>query len=62
MANAKLIAASPLLLEDLIDAAAQLRAYETLHRAKGTSDSMAKAEVNANLAARFEQTIVKATS
>jgi len=61
-ANAKLIAAAPLLLDDLIDAAAQLRRYEALHRAKGSDDSLAKAEVNANLAARFEQTIVKATS
>ncbi|WP_143496102.1 hypothetical protein [Pseudomonas sp. DrBHI1] len=50
------------LLADLIDAAAQLRAYEILHRAKGTADSLAKAEVNANLAARFEQTIAKATA
>lgn len=49
------------LLADLIDAAAQLRQYEALHRAKGTADSLAKAEVNANLAARFEQTIAKAT-
>lgn len=62
MANAKLIAVAPMLLNDLIDAAAQLRAYETLHRGQGTADSLAKAEVNANLAARFEQTIVKATS
>lgn len=61
-ANARLIAAAPLLLDDLIDAAAQLRKYEKLHRAKGTADSLAKAEVNANLAARFEQTIAKATS
>ncbi|WP_110970820.1 hypothetical protein [Pseudomonas huaxiensis] len=50
------------LLADLIDAAAQLRAYEILHRAKGTADSLAKAEVNAGLAARFEQTIAKATA
>jgi len=50
------------LLADLIDAAAQLRQYEALHRAKGTDDSLAKAEVNANLAARFEQTIAKATA
>lgn len=59
-ANAKLIAAAPLLLADLIDAAAQLRKYETLHRAKGTADSLAKAEVNAELASRFEQTIAAA--
>ncbi|MFJ4349409.1 hypothetical protein ACIPZ5_00760 [Pseudomonas sp. NPDC089428] len=61
-ANAKLIAAAPLLLGDLIDAAAQLRKYETLHRAKGTADSQAKAEVNAELASRFEQTIAQATT
>jgi hypothetical protein len=61
MGNAKLIAAAPDLLNDLIDAAAQLRAYEVLHRAKGTDDSTAKAEVNAALATRFEATIAKAT-
>jgi len=61
-ANAKLIATAPDLLADLIDAAGQLRQYEVLHRAKGTADSLAKAEVNANLAARFEQTIAKATA
>ncbi|CRN07950.1 hypothetical protein PYEL_38040 [Pseudomonas sp. URMO17WK12:I11] len=60
--NAKLIAAAPDLLADLIDAAAQLRQYEVLHRAKGTADSLAKAEVNATLAARFEKTIAKATA
>ncbi len=61
-ANAKLIAASPDLLADLELAAFQLRAYEILHRAKGTPDSLAKAKVNADLAARFEQTIAKATA
>ncbi|WP_145257070.1 hypothetical protein [Pseudomonas sp. DE0157] len=61
-ANAKLIAAAPDLLVDLIDAAGQLRQYEVLHRAKSTADSLAKAEVNATLAARFEQTIAKATA
>lgn len=49
-------------LTDLIDAAAQLRAYEILHRAKGTADSTARAEVNVELAARFEATIAKATA
>ncbi|MFJ9993360.1 hypothetical protein ACIQSO_21820 [Pseudomonas putida] len=62
MANAKLIAAAPRLLDDLIDAAAQLRAYEILHRAKGTDDSLAKADVNADLASRFERTIAAATA
>lgn len=61
-ANAALFAAAPMLLDDLIDAAAQLRQYEKLHRAKGTPDSLAKAEVNADLASRFEQTIAKATA
>ena len=70
MANAQLIAAAPRLLiaaaprllDDLVDAAAQLRKYETLHRAKGTADSLAKAEVNAELASRFEQPIAAATA
>lgn len=61
-ANAKLIAAAPMLLADLSEAAAQLRKYEALHRAKGTEDSLAKAEVNADLASRFEQTISAATA
>lgn len=61
-ANARLIAQAPNLLVDLIEAAAQLRKYETLHRAKATTDSMAKAEVNAELASRFEQTIAQATA
>ena len=49
------------LLGDLREAAATLRRYEVLHRAKGTAESDAKAEVNAALAARFEATIAKAT-
>jgi len=49
------------LLADLQEAAATLRRYEQLHRAKGTNDSTAKAEVNAALALRFEATIAKAT-
>ena len=61
-ANARLIAKAPDLLADLMDAAAQLRKYETLHRAKGTTDSLAKAEVNADLASRFEHTIAQATN
>ncbi|SFB74620.1 hypothetical protein SAMN05216344_102208 [Polaromonas sp. OV174] len=58
-ANARLIAAAPELLADLREAAATLRRYEALHRAKGTEDSDAKAEVNAALATRFEATIAK---
>lgn len=46
------------LLKDLQEAAATLRRYEVHHREKGTADSLAKAEVNAELAARFERTIV----
>lgn len=53
--------AAPDLLADLREAAATLRRYEALHRAKGTADSTAKAEVNAELASRFEATIAKAT-
>lgn len=45
---------------DLQEAAATLRRYEQLHRAKGTAESIEKAEVNAALALRFEQTIAKA--
>lgn len=53
--------ANEALLVDLIEAAATLRRYEALHRAKGTDESTAKAEVNAALASRFETTIAKAT-
>lgn len=60
-ANAKLIAVAPDLLADLVEAARTLRRYEELHRAKGTDESIAKAEVNAELASRFESTIAKAT-
>lgn len=48
------------LLADLTVAAETLRRYETLHRAKGTDESTAKAEVNAQLATRFEETLSKA--
>jgi len=51
--------ANAALLADLTEAAATLRLYEELHRAKGTDESTAKAEVNAALAARFEATIAK---
>lgn len=60
-ADAKLIATAPDLLADLVVAAETLRRYEALHRAKGTAESLEKAEVNAGLASRFEQTIAKAT-
>ena len=58
--NARLIAVAPELLDDLCEASATLRRYEALHRAKNTEESTAKAEVNAELAARFEATIAKA--
>ena len=54
-------AQAPELLADLREAAALLRKYEGYHRAKGTEESDAKAEVNAAMAARFEATIAKAT-
>lgn len=60
-ADANLIAAAPDLAADLREAAATLRRYEALHRAKGTPESDAKADVNAALAARFEATLAKAT-
>lgn len=60
-ADARLMTAAPDLLADLSEAAATLRRYEALHRAKGTAESTAKAEVNAELATRFEATIAKAT-
>lgn len=59
-ANARLIAQAPTLLADLTDAAAQLRKYETLHRAKGGELSTELADANAALAARFEATIAAA--
>jgi len=61
-ADARVLTAAPELLADLIEAAAILRRYEALHRAKNTEESTAKAEVNAGLAARFEATIAKATA
>ncbi len=47
------------LVADLTLAAQTLRRYEKLHREKGTEDSLAKAEVNAKLATRFEATLSK---
>ena len=55
-----LLRAAPDLLVHLILAAETLRRYETLHRAKNTEESTVKADVNADLAARFEATIAKA--
>lgn len=57
----KILAASnKALFDDLVIAAETLRRYETLHRAKNTEDSLKKAEVNAELASRFEATLVHA--
>lgn len=58
----KLTAERDELLADLLEATSTLRRYEQLHRAKGTVDSMEKAEVNAALALRFEATIAKSTT
>lgn len=58
-ANARLIAAAPELCADLRKAAEVFRQYEDLHRAKGTAEGDAKADVNAALASRFEATLRK---
>ncbi len=50
------------LLANLIEAASILRSYEVYHRAKNTEDSLKKAEVNAELAGRFEATIARAAA
>lgn len=53
----RLIANVGALRRDLAEAARTLRTYEHLHRAKNTPDSLAKAETNAALAAKFEHTL-----
>lgn len=53
----RLIANVNVLRRDLAEAARTLRTYERLHRAKNTPDSLAKAEANAALAAKFEHTL-----
>lgn len=50
------------LLANLIEATAMFRYYEAQHRAKNTEDSLKKAEVNAELAGRFEATIARAAA
>lgn len=58
---AKILAASnKALFDDLEVAANTLRRYEALHRDKNTEDSLKKAEVNAELASRFEATLAQA--
>lgn len=59
-ANAHLIAASPALYAMVAKAAAQFRYYEQSHRAKGTPDADAKADVNAALAAECETLLAQA--
>lgn len=55
-----LAAANKALFDDLEVAAKTLRRYEALHRDKCTEDSLKKAEVNAELASRFEATLAQA--
>jgi hypothetical protein len=62
VALANLFAAAPVLLSDLKAAAQLLREYEAHHRAKNTEDSLTKADVNAQMAARFEAAIGLAES
>jgi hypothetical protein len=50
-ANARLIEAAPEMAEKLEQAAAKFEFYEQQHRAKGTADADAKAEVNRKMAA-----------
>lgn len=47
---------------NLVEAAAILRKYEAYHRSKGAAESIEKAEVNAELAGRFEATIAMANT
>jgi hypothetical protein len=58
--DASLIVCAPDLLADLELAAETLRRYEGYHRAKGTVESLNKADANQALAMRFEETIRKA--
>lgn len=60
-ANARLIASAPDLLALARVSAAQFRFYEQQHRAKGTPEADAKAEVNRELAERIEAAISAAT-
>jgi len=60
-ANACLIASAPDLLALARVSAAQFRFYEQQHRAKGTPEADAKAEVNRELAERIEAAISAAT-
>ncbi len=59
-ANARLIAAAPDMAAELEAAAKQFRFYEQQHRAKGTADAAAKAEVNRTFAERIEALLSRA--
>ena len=48
------------LVQELTLAASTLRSYEAQHRAKGTLESLSKAEVNNTLATRFEAALASA--
>lgn len=54
--------AAPHLILAVTEAANQFRFYERQHRAKKTPEAEAKAEVNRELAERFEALVVKATT
>lgn len=60
-ANARLIAASPTLLEVAQQAAKWFRDYERQHRAKLTAEGNLKADTNAERAAFIEAAIASAT-
>jgi hypothetical protein len=59
-ANANLIAAAPRLYAALAEAAACFRRYESLHRAKLTSEGNLKADNNADMAEYCEAALAKA--
>lgn len=59
-ANANLIASAPAMLAALRRAADQFVFYERQHRAKGTPEADAKAEVNAQMTAMCLAAIAKA--
>jgi hypothetical protein len=53
-------AAAPDMADQLADDARQFRFYEQQHRAKGTPDADAKAEVNREMAERIEALLARA--
>jgi len=60
VANARLIAAAPDLLEACVEAAKTFRRYEALHLDKGTVDGAQKAAANASQAKSIEAIIARA--